>query len=288
MTETRKMIPLKELNLTNRFLFDEVMEDPETHQAVLNIIFGKDIPSLETNQTEKEGRLSLMIRSIRMDVYAVDEEKTVYNTEMQEERKTDLAKRSRYYQALIDTGLLEPGVPNYNLLNNSFIIMIMPFDLFGYKKYMYTFRSRCDEVKECILKDGAVRIFLNTKGTNDDEISEELRDFLHYVERTTDDVVKMSASNNIRRIHERVCKIKTNEEVGVKYMQAWEEKYFAMEEAREIGMAEGMAEGRDLKLQEQIEKKLLKGKSPEVIADELEENIEDILRMIEKIGSKSV
>ena len=103
--------------------------------TILNIIFGKDIPSLETNQTEKEERLSPMIRSIRMDVYAVDEEKTVYNTEMQEERKTDIAKRSRYYQALIDTGLLEPGVPNYNLLNNSFIIMIMPFDLFGYGKY---------------------------------------------------------------------------------------------------------------------------------------------------------
>ena len=143
MTKIHKMIPLKELNLTNRFLFDEVVEDPETHQAILNIIFGKDMPWLEVNQTEKEERLSPNIRSIRMDVYAVGEDKTVYNTEMQEEKRNDLAKRSRYYQSMIDTGLLEPGVPNYNLLNNSYIIMIMPFDLFGYKKYVYTFESKC-------------------------------------------------------------------------------------------------------------------------------------------------
>lgn len=237
------------------------------------------------NQTEKEERLSPSIRSIRMDVYAIDEDKTVYNTEMQEERKTDLAKRSRYYQALIDTGLLEPGVPNYNLLNNSYIIMIMPFDLFGYKKYVYTFESRCREVPECILKDGAVRIFLNTKGTNDDEISTELKEFLHYIENTTDDVVEQSESCNIRKIHERVCKVRTSEEVGVKYMQAWEEKYFAMEEAKEIGLAEGRAEGREMKLRELIEKKLHKGKPLEVIADELEEEIsviEEIVREMEK------
>ena len=71
MTKTHKMIPLKDLNLTNRFLFDEVMEDPETHQAVLNIIFATEISPLLINQTEKEGRLSPSIRSIRMDVYAM-------------------------------------------------------------------------------------------------------------------------------------------------------------------------------------------------------------------------
>ncbi len=30
-----------------------------------------------------------------------------------------------------DTSLLEPGIPNYNLLNQSYVIMIMAFDLFG-------------------------------------------------------------------------------------------------------------------------------------------------------------
>ena len=35
---------LKDLNLTDRFLFDMVMEDLQTQQDVLSIIFGRDIP----------------------------------------------------------------------------------------------------------------------------------------------------------------------------------------------------------------------------------------------------
>ena len=274
----KSVVPLKELNLTDRFLFDEVMEDPLAHQAALNIIFGKEISLLMQNQTEKEKRLSPTIRSIRMDVYAMDQEKIIYNTEMQEERKTDLAKRSRYYQALIDTGLLEPGIPNYNLLNDSFIIIITPFDLFGFGKYVYTFDARCREVPDCILKDGAVRIFLNTRGTNDEDISEELRTFLYYIENTTEEAIRTTDSKNLKKLHERVCKVKTNEEVGVKYMQAWEEKYYDREEGIEIGMRR--------QLTELVEKKLKKGKSVEVIADEVEESIETVEEIIAEIMSR--
>lgn len=229
------MKPLKELNLTSRFLFDEVMEDPRIHQDVLSIIFGREMPLLDSNETEKELRVSPLLRQIRMDVYAMDEEKTVYNTEMQEKRKSDLAKRSRFYQAIVDAGLLEPGIPNYNLLNASYIIMIMPFDLFGYGKYQYTFEARCREVPECVLGDKAIRIFLNTRGRNDEEVSKELVDFLHYLEDTSDEKAASSGSERIRRIHDRVRKVKVSEEVGVKYMQAWEEKYYEREEGREEG-----------------------------------------------------
>lgn len=68
-------------------------------------------------------------------------------------------------------------------------------------------------------------------------------------------------------------KVKSNEEIGVKYMQAWEEKYYEREEGRE----EGRKEGADFKLLDLVIKKLHKNKSPEVIADELEEN-EDTIR----------
>ena len=209
-------------------------------------------------------------------IFSMDEEDSVYNTEMQEERKTDLAKRSRYYQALIDTGLLEPGIPDYNCLNESYIIMIMPFDLFGYGKYVYTFNARCKEVPECQLKDGATRIFLNTRGMNDDEVSKELVDFLHYLEDTTSERVAKTESERIKRIHDRVCKVRLNEEVGVKYMQAWEEKYYAKEDGRE--------EGRKEHLMEQVAKKLKKGKEVIVIADELEEEVETILDIIREIN----
>lgn len=183
-------VPLSELNLTDRFLFDEVMEDPQTHQDVLSIIFGKEIPLLRQNETEKELRVNPSSRSIRMDVFA----------------------------------------------NQSYIIMIMTFDLFGYGHYQYTFYSSCKEEPECMLNDGAIRIFLNTHGTNDQEVSSELVDFLHYLENTTDEVAALTGSACIQRIHERVRKIKQSEEVGVKYMQAWEEKYYEREEGKIEGI----------------------------------------------------
>ena len=109
--------PLKELNLTSRFLFDEVMEDLQTQQDVLGIIFGREIPLIDYGSTEKELRVSPLARSVRLDVFSVDEEQTVYNTEMQDRLRPDLAKRSRYYQSLMDAPLLQPGVPDYSRLN---------------------------------------------------------------------------------------------------------------------------------------------------------------------------
>ena len=267
------------MSLADRFLFDEVVEDLQTHQDILSIIFGREIPLLTKSETEKELRVSPGIRSIRMDVFSMDEEKTIYNTEMQDKRKGDLAKRSRYYQSLLDTNLLEPGVPDYNLLNETYIILIATFDPFGYGCYRYTFESRCREKPECVLNDKAIRIFLNTKGRNAEEVPEELVKFLRYVEHTTDEAAAESGSERIMRIHNRVCKVKTSEEVGVKYMQAWEEKYYEREEARE----EGIKQGEVKKLYELVEKKLKKGKSEEQIADELEESEEVIYEIIEKM-----
>ena len=275
MKKKQNIVPLKDLNLTDRFLFDEVLEDRGTYQDVLSIIFGREIPLLDQPQTEKELRVSPLIRSVRMDVFAMSEEQSIYNTEMQNTRKTDLAKRSRYYQSLIDTSLLEPGIPNYNILNQSYVIMIMTFDLFGYGKYVYTFDNKCKEVPECSLGDGTAKIFLNTKGENADEVPDELIEFLDYVEHSTAETAGKVKSERVRRVHDRVCRVKLSEEVGVKYMQAWEEKYYEREEGRIEGRKEGRIEGREegrIKiLVTQVCKKLAKGMEAPDIADMLEE-----------------
>ncbi len=274
------LIPLTQLNLTNRFLFDEVMDDAQTHQDVLSIILGRDIPLLEQNDSEKEHRVSPLARSVRMDVFfAIDENDTAYNTEMQPKKRNDLQKRSRYYQSLMDTSLLEPGITDYNLLKDSYIILIMTSDLLGLGKYVYTFKAQCQEAQEYLLEDGATRIFLNTKGKNRDEVSEELIDFLRYVENSTDETVASIESERIQRIHKRVCKVRTNEQVGVRYMQAWEERIYDKEEAREEGFSEGMCV-RTISL---VKRNLSKGVSVSDIAqfmDEAEDSIEKMADMI--------
>lgn len=129
------------------------------------------------------------------------------------------------------------------------------------------------------MQDGATRIFLNTKGKNKEEVSQELIDFLNYVENTTGEVAEKTKSERVKRIHNRVCKVKFSEEIGVKYMQAWEEKYYEREEGRQEGIEQAR---KDL-----IAKKLQKGKTLEEIADALEESVETICQLIEEIKNSA-
>lgn len=112
-------------------------------------------------------------------------------------------------------------------------------------------------------------------GTNESEVSKELVEFLHYLEHTTDEEAAKSDSERLKRIHHRVCKVKLSEEVGIKYMQAWEEKYYEREEGRE--------EGRLELLQELIKKKVAKGMSVEAIAEVIEEPVESVMQIIAKM-----
>ena len=269
-----KIKPLKDLRLLDRFLFAELMEDEECSKEVLEIILGKDISLLSKEQTEKEIRTATWLKSIRLDVYSVDEEGNVYDTEMQQNWRDDLEKRSRYYQGLLDSSLLVPGEQSYNALNDTYIIMIMPFDLFGKGRYQYTIKAFCEEDKEIQIQDGATRIFLNTHGKNKEEIRPELIEFLNYVEKTNDLQEETFRSEKVTKIQRAVQQIKSNEEIGVKYTQKWEE----IAEAR----AEGRTEGREEYTLELIQKKQAKGKDLTQIADELEMTEEEVQKILDK------
>lgn len=69
-------------------------------------------------------------KGVRLDVYAADDEKTVYDIEMQATSNKNLPKRSRYYQGMIDLNLIKKG-EDYKTLRKSYIIFICIFDPFG-------------------------------------------------------------------------------------------------------------------------------------------------------------
>ena len=242
--EQKVMKPLKELNLLDRFLFDEVMEDPQTAQDILEILLGREVLLLDHNETEKEYRRSPQYRSIRIDVFALDAEGNIYDAEMQGKNTGNLPRRSRLYESRINVSLLAPGETDFNKLNDVYVIIIAPFDLWGMGRYRYTFRMGCEEVPGLHLEDGATRIFLNTRGTEPDGVSRELVDFLHYVEDSSLKGRDTEFSEKLSRIHDRVQRVKESKEVGVKYMQRWEELAYAKAEAREEGLQRGIEQGR--------------------------------------------
>ncbi|MDO5392962.1 MAG: Rpn family recombination-promoting nuclease/putative transposase [Eubacteriales bacterium] len=277
---------MQELNLLDRFLFAEAMDNPENVRVLLEIILGKEILLAAPPQTEKEKRLSPQLRCIRMDVLAQDKDNSLYDTEVQQQNTLNLPHRSRFYQALIDSKLLGAGEVDFRKMSDVYLILIAPFDLFGMGKYRYTFRMECEESPGLDLKDGAVRIFLNTHGTNDDEVNPELVELLKYIESSTAETASRCTSERIQKLQERIQLIKSSEEVGLKYMQEWEEKIYEQREAKEQGISIG--EKRQLK--KMVDKKLKMNKSIEIIAaelDESEEAIRDIINWTDTEASAS-
>ena len=275
------------LNLLDRFLFDEAMEDSENMKTVLDIILGQDIPLRSAPQSEKEMRTLPDNRQVRLDVYAWDDDDTVYDTEAQKKDTKNLPKRSRFYQAVLDSNLLLPGSVDFNKLNRAFIILIMPFDPFGKGFYKYTFRMRCEECPDLDLQDDATRIFLNCHGTHPEMVSPELIELLHYMEKSTNEVAGSCTSQKIKLLHQKVCQIRSNKKMEAKFMRAWEEREIerqkAFAEGEEAGIETGKTQGKNDLLKSQVKKKLEKKYSKEQIADMLEEDVATIEAIINEL-----
>jgi len=268
---------LQDLTLLDRFLFAEVMEDPKTFENILSIILGEDISIKGRPQSEHENRTSPLKRQVRLDVWAEDETDAVYNIEAQKENTKNLPHRSRFYQALIDSKLLDPGEVDFSNMKDCYSIIIAPFDLFGRGLYQYTFQMTCAETGQP-LEDGATRIFLNTHGKNSEDISPELKELLYYMEHTTEEI--SCSTSRLQQIKNHVNIVKSSEEIGVKYMQEWEEKILEKRKAR----AEGRAEGETFRLIQLIKKKIQKSKSFIQISDELEEEPDNIHSLYECVS----
>lgn len=252
---------LQELNLLDRFLFDETMENLEAYQAAVSILLEEEVELVERPETEKELRISPELRQIRLDVISMDVRNRLYYTEMQQRDTKNLRKRSRFYQAQLDVSLLDPGSKDFNSLNDSCFILVAPFDIFGRGLYRYTFEGVCRECPDLKINDGAIRVFINTKGTNKQEFSQEFLDFMEYINDSSDWIADRTQSGKIKVIHENVKKVKSSEKMGVKYMQLWEEKAYIREDA----FAEGIEKGLEAFVLDNLEE----GKDRKIIIDKL-------------------
>ena len=160
------------------------------------------------------------------------------------------------------------------MLNEVLVVMITPFDLFGYGLYRYTFQMKCEEIPELKLDDGATRIFLNTRGEHPELVPSELIELLKYMQHSTDEVSGACESKRIQEMHRRVCQIRASEKTEVKYMQTWEERILLKQEG-----------GKEM-LEKLIKKKLEKNLSVEQIAEMLEIDILKVENIIKEIHNE--
>ncbi len=228
-----------ELTFTDDFMFCKIMT---THldicKDVLELITGLNIREVKVPEGQKSIEITADGRGIRLDVYLDDEADTVYDIEMQTTYRSHIAKRSRYYQSMIDLNLIERGA-DFSKLNNSFVIFICmekPFrDVVDLPAY--TFKNICLQNKEIELGDETTKIFMNVSTENED-IPEDLKNFFGYLKW------KMPKDDLCRRIDKSVNRAIEHKEWRSDYMTLQAKYWDIMSDARAEGLEEGRAEGR--------------------------------------------
>ena len=290
---------LKDLNLLDDFLLNAVVTYPgigETFcRILLGIIFQRKFGKLVIVAQKVYYGTDVDKHGARLDVYLEEDEieigegdvPTVLDIEPEKkdsrEAVKSLPKRTRFYHAKIDGRSLKSG-ESYKNLKNVIVIMITPFDPFGLNRMVYTIRNLCEEVPDMPYDDGARTLFLYTKGIEGNP-SEELQQLLNYMETTTQENAK---NEELRTIQKMVETVKQSEEVSISYMKIMEREEMLINEGISQGISQGKSIGEMQKLIQQVCRKLRKGKSAPIIAEELEEAIEVVERIcaaIVKCGS---
>lgn len=230
----------EKLTLSNDFVFGKVMENKELCRRVLETLLQTKIELTEYPVREKNIRLSTEGKSIRLDIYVKDENDTLYDAEMQNKNgksleMISLPKRSRYYQAVMDSESLRKGI-DYHFLSDSYIIFICTFDPFGQGKYLYTFENIFKEDKELSLNDRTSKLFFNTKAERS-SIPENIRRLFDYIE---DGIIRDKLT---RDLDDEVEKLRKDEGWWAAYMKTVTWEMDARYEGIEIGRHEGIEIG---------------------------------------------
>ena len=252
-------------------MFSKVMRDKEICRETLEILLDKKIGEITYIDNQKTIDINYDAKSVRLDVY-VEDENRIYNIEMQVVNKKDLAKRSRYYQGMIDLNAIEKG-EIYRDLKESIVIFICKFDPFGEGLSKYTFENICNENKELYLKDGTSKVFFNTKDYYK-ERSEDAKSFLEYIEKET-----TSENNFVKKLEQKIKNIKENKVWRAEFMTLLMREQEIARDNFEKGMAEGVIKGRE----EGIAEGVIRGREEGIAEGVIKGRQEATAKGIEKI-----
>ena len=237
---------LEELSLMDDFLFNAMLTHPETGEkfthTILKLLFNRDFKNLKVSAQKFYAGMNTDLRGARLDVCIegdcvdIDGEDipSVYDVEPDQNDKAKaiaaFPKRSRFYHAIIDSRSLKSG-EDFGKLKQVYVIFICNYDLFGYDRVWYTIKNRCLEEPEMDYEDGAVTIVLYTRGTKG-KISEELRQFLNYMENTDQN---NAVNDELKSIQRMVDAVKRDGEVSLRYMKSFEHDQLMYERGIEQG-----------------------------------------------------
>ncbi len=274
MTGKYSITPLSELPLHNDFMFSQVMRSEEICKLFLEELLGVEIQRIEFIDRQKDLADSYEYHSIRLDVYLKDEKGTVFNVEIQAERRDDLPRRVRFYQSGIDRGELPKGA-DYASLTESYIIFLCNFDYFHIGKAV---GERVSFLKgtDVLYEDGSHVFFLNSR-YQEANARKSILEFLDLVR--TNDVEKAYETPLGQKAKERMQEVRSDKELEVSYMTIAQK----MLDERRIGYLDGIEEGMEKGMEKGLRMAVISLKGivdPLVIADRFKMSLEQVMDIL--------
>ena len=260
----RRHIDFDKIGITDDVMFCTVLSNSEDCREFLQRILGIEIEEIVVVGTQVSMKSNFHAKGVRLDVYAKDKKGNAYDIEMQTTKMRELPLRSRYYHSEMDSYQIAAG-EKYGNLKHSIVIFVCNFDLFAKNRSVYTFESICREDTEIYLQDKRKTIFININGSRED-VPEELAHLLDYLK------TKTPTDGFTERLEQRVLEIRRDTE--------WRDDYMTLEMKMDEKYEQGLEQGYDKRLYDQVQKKLEKGKSISQIADECEESEDAICKII--------
>ena len=197
----------------------------------------------------------------------------VFDIEIQNNPELNLAKRTRYYQSMLDIDNLLKG-EDYDTLKESFIIFICTFDPFGENLSTYTFRNRCIEKPSLELEDKTTKIIFNAEAF-EKEKNVAISAFLRYISK------RIPTDSFTEKLDTLIEKSKDNQKLRSKYLAM----NLHDRDIKKQAYKDGLEEGALQKALETAKKLLGEGISIEVIARTTDLSVE-ILERFQKTCCK--
>ena len=255
-------------------------------RLLLKILLNKEFEKLVVVPQKTYNGADTTLHGARLDVYLEEtpeskekESATIYDVEPDQNNKPAsiqaLPKRVRYYHAIIDTNSLSSGT-DYTSLKNVVVIMILPFDPFGYGQMIYTVKNQISELPKAPYEDGAKTIFFYTKGESEN-ISDSIRQLLQYFEDTRPE---NATNEELLKMQQMVDTIKENKEMNKQYMKIFEREKMLVDYGIDQGISQGISQGIIQNTLDIIQKHLDLGHSIETISDALLIPVTEVQKLI--------
>ena len=229
---------LEELNVIDDFLITAAASGEEGEdfcRKLISVLLNKKVGKVHITAQSGIPGYSPEHRGIRLDVEIEEGEDengqklsvaNIYDLEPHLSKSGDFLKHNRFYQAKIDGRYVKSGLKDFSRMPNLYVIIITPYDPFGYDYMLYTIQNKCNEISELSYEDGLAYYYFYTGGNKGG--SREIKEMLRYIQNSSEE---NAANETIREVHSYISKVKLLPEVKESFMRFDEIIAYEREEA---------------------------------------------------------